>query len=88
MIGLLLFLVLGLAAGWLAGKIMGKGFGLMGNLVIGVIGAFLGSFLYNKLAGGGVAFGEISLMALVTAVLGAMLLLWVVSLVKKEKGSS
>ncbi len=84
MIGLLLFLVLGLAAGWLAGKIMGKGFGLIGNLVIGVIGAFLGSFLYNKLAGGGVAFGEISPMALVTAVVGAMLLLWVVSLVKKS----
>jgi len=84
MIGLLLFLVLGLAAGWLAGKIMGEGFGLVGNLVIGVIGAFLGSFLYNKFAGGGVAFGEISLMGLVTAVLGAMLLLWVVSLVKKS----
>jgi len=84
MIGLLLFLVIGLAAGWLAGKIMGQGFGLVGNLVIGVIGAFLGSFLYNKFATSTVAWGEFSIMGLVTAVLGAMLLLWVVSLVKKS----
>ncbi len=84
MIGLLLFLVVGLAAGWLAGKIMGEGFGLIGNLVIGVIGAFLGSFLYNKLTSSAVGWGEFSIMGLVTAVLGAMLLLWVVSLVKKS----
>ena len=84
MIGLLLFLAVGLAAGWLAGKIMGKGFGLIGNLVIGVIGAFIGSFLYNKLTSSVVGWGEFSIMGLVTAVVGAMLLLWVVSLVKKK----
>lgn len=85
MVGLLLFLVIGLAAGWLAGKIMGQGFGLVGNLVVGVIGAFLGSFLYNRfIASTPVAWGEFSIMGLVTAVLGAMLLLWIVSLVKKS----
>ena len=84
MTGLLIFLVIGLAAGWLAGKIMGKGFGLIGNLIVGVVGAFLGSFLYNKLTSSAMAWGEFSLMGLVTAVLGAMLLLWVVSLVKKS----
>ncbi|TDI90044.1 MAG: GlsB/YeaQ/YmgE family stress response membrane protein [Caldithrix sp.] len=84
MIGLLLFLAVGLAAGWLAGKIMGKGFGLIGNLVIGVIGAFLGSFLFNKFTSSAVAWGEFSIMGLVTAVVGAMLLLWVVGLVKKS----
>ncbi len=84
MIGLLLFLVVGLAAGWLAGKIMGEGFGLIGNLVIGVIGAFIGSFLYNKLTSSVVGWGEFSIMGLVTAVVGAMVLLWVVSLVKKK----
>ncbi len=88
MTGLLIFLVIGLAAGWLAGKIMGKGFGLIGNLIVGVVGAFLGSFLYAQFSGSGVAFTQFSIMGLVTAVVGAMLLLWVVSLVKKEKGSS
>jgi uncharacterized membrane protein YeaQ/YmgE (transglycosylase-associated protein family) len=77
---LLIFLAIGGAAGWLAGSIMkGKGFGLPGNIVIGVIGAVIGGHVFRLL--GIHASGMIG--SLVTAVAGAVLLLYVVGLLKK-----
>ena len=77
---LILFLVIGILAGFLAGKIMkGSGFGLLGDLVIGVLGAFLGGWLFSLF---GIAAGGI-LGALVTAVAGALLLLFLIRLVKR-----
>jgi uncharacterized membrane protein YeaQ/YmgE (transglycosylase-associated protein family) len=74
------FLVVGLIAGWLGGKIMrGGGFGLVGNLVVGVVGAFLGGFLFSTL--GITSYGILG--ALVTATVGAVVLLFVVSLIKR-----
>ena len=77
---IILFLVIGLVAGWLAGQIMkGKGFGLVGNLIVGVIGAFIGGFVFDAL--GITAVGIIG--SLIAALVGAIILLWIVSLVKK-----
>ena len=77
---LVIFLLIGIIAGWLAGAIMkGGGFGLLGSMVLGVIGAFIGGYLFNLLgisAGG--FFGS-----LVTATVGAVVLLYVVKLIKK-----
>lgn len=78
--GLILFLVIGIVAGFLAGKIMkGSGFGLLGDLVIGVVGAFLGGWVFSLF---GIAAGGI-LGALVTALVGALLLLYLIRLVKR-----
>ncbi len=80
MISFLWFLLIGLAAGWLAGKIMkGRGFGLVGNLVVGVVGAILGGWLFGAL---GLA-PQGSLGSLITAVVGALVLLYIVGLIKK-----
>jgi len=77
---LLWFLIIGIAAGWLAGQLMGGGgYGLIGDLVIGVIGAFLGGWLLGAL--GIVAGGLIG--SLVTATIGAVLLLFLIRLIKK-----
>jgi uncharacterized membrane protein YeaQ/YmgE (transglycosylase-associated protein family) len=77
---LLLFLCIGVIAGWLAGKIMrGGGFGLFGDLVVGVIGAFLGGWLFGRL--GIVTWGLAG--ALITALVGAMILLFLIRLVKR-----
>jgi uncharacterized membrane protein YeaQ/YmgE (transglycosylase-associated protein family) len=77
---LVIFLLIGIIAGWLAGAIMkGGGFGLFGSMVLGVIGAFIGGYLFDLLgisAGG--FFGS-----LVTATVGAVVLLYVVKLIKK-----
>jgi uncharacterized membrane protein YeaQ/YmgE (transglycosylase-associated protein family) len=77
---LLLFLVIGIVAGFLAGKIMkGSGFGLLGDLVVGVIGSFIGYWVFGLL---GIASGGI-IGVLICAVVGALLLLYIVRLVKR-----
>jgi uncharacterized membrane protein YeaQ/YmgE (transglycosylase-associated protein family) len=77
---LIVFLIIGVVAGFLAGKIMkGGGFGLLGDLVVGVIGAFLGGWLFGMLG----LFPAGMLGTLVTATVGAVVLLWVIRLVKK-----
>jgi len=74
------FLLIGLLAGWLAGLITkGRGFGLAGNLVIGVIGALLGGSLFRLLG----LSAYTLLGSLVTATVGALLLLVLLSYVKK-----
>jgi uncharacterized membrane protein YeaQ/YmgE (transglycosylase-associated protein family) len=78
---LILFLIIGALAGWLAGQIMkGRGFGVIGNIVVGVIGAVLGGFLFGLL--GFAAFGLIA--QLITATVGAIILLWIVSYVRRK----
>jgi len=77
---LLYFLLIGLAAGWLAGKVMkGSGYGLIGDLIIGVVGAFLGGWIFGLLhiAAGGL------LGLLVTAFVGAVVLVWLLRMLKK-----
>jgi len=77
---LLWFLIIGIAAGWLAGQLMkGGGYGLIGDLVIGVIGAFLGGWLFGAL---GIAAGGL-IGSLITATIGAVLLLFLVRLIKR-----
>lgn len=76
----ILFLIIGAVAGWLAGNIMkGRGFGVMGNIVVGIVGSFLGGMLFGAL--GLKAFGLIG--SLITATVGAVVLLYLISLVKK-----
>ncbi|GEK72451.1 hypothetical protein HHA04nite_09950 [Halomonas halophila] len=74
------WLIIGGLAGWIAGNIMrGGGFGLLGNIGVGVVGAVVGGFLFSLLglqAGGFIG-------SLVTAIVGAVVLLWVIAKVKK-----
>jgi uncharacterized membrane protein YeaQ/YmgE (transglycosylase-associated protein family) len=80
-VGLLWFLVVGLVAGWLAGVLVkGGGFGLIGDLVVGVIGAFLGGFLFSTF---GVSLGGGLIGSLIVATIGAVVLLFVVRLIKR-----
>ena len=76
------FLVIGLVAGWLAGKFMrGRGFGLIGDLIIGVAGAFLGGWLFTDVLH--VSIGGGIIPALVVAFIGAIILLWILRMIKK-----
>jgi uncharacterized membrane protein YeaQ/YmgE (transglycosylase-associated protein family) len=78
--GLIIFLAIGALAGWLGSLIMkGGGFGLLGNIVIGVLGAIIGGFLFGVL--GLSVNGFIG--SIVTATFGAVLLLFVVGIIKK-----
>ncbi len=74
------FILIGLIAGWLAGQIMkGGGYGVVGDIVVGVLGAVIGGWLFNAL---GVAWGGL-LGALIVATVGAVVLIFLVRLVKK-----
>ena len=77
---LVIFLLIGAAAGWVAGRIMeGGSFGLLGNVIVGVIGSFLGRYLGGMVgidAEGGI------FTTLLTAIVGAVILLFIVGLIK------
>ena len=78
---LLWFLLIGLLAGWIAGQFWkGSDFGLVGDLIIGCIGALLGGFIFSRL--GIVIIGGL-IDSLIIATLGALLLLWLLRLLKR-----
>ena len=77
----LLYILIGALAGWLAGNIMkGHGFGFFGNLGVGIIGGFLGGFLFSLFQVK--AYGFIG--SLITALVGALVLIWIVGKIKKS----
>ena len=77
---ILTFLLVGLMAGWLAGLIMkGRGFGVGWDIVIGMIGAVIGGLVFG-------AFGirpDGFLGWILSAVVGALILLGLISLFKR-----
>ncbi len=78
--GLIVFLAIGAIAGWLGSTIMkGGGFGLLGNIVIGILGAIVGGFLFGAL---GLSVGGF-IGSVVMATVGAVVLLFVVGIIKK-----
>ena len=73
-------IIVGIIAGFLAGKIMrGEGFGCLWNCILGVIGGVVGGWLFNilNISGGG------TVGAVGTAVVGAVVVLWIASFFKK-----
>ena len=79
LIGILVYLALGAIAGWLAGLIFkGGGFGLLWNIIIGIVGGVIGGWLLGGF------FGEGWFGGIITAVLGAIILLWIASMIKKK----
>jgi len=79
------FILIGLAAGYLGSFIFkGEGNGLILNLVVGVIGGFLGGWLFSFFGISGV-FGITGIWwSLITATVGAIILLWIVSLFRRK----
>ena len=77
---LIIFLCIGALVGWLAGMIMkGGGFGVIGNIIVGILGAMLGGWLLPKL---GITIGG-EFGGFITAVIGAVILLFIVGLIKR-----
>ena len=72
------YIIIGIIAGFVAGKLMrGGGFGLFINLLVGGV---LGGWVFSLF--GIAATGIIG--SLVTSIVGAILLLWIVSLLKRS----
>ena len=77
---LLWFLLIGLLAGWLAGIIMkGSGYGVIGDIIIGILGALIGGHVLGWM--GIVTYGLLG--SLLAALLGAIILIFIVRLIKR-----
>jgi len=76
---ILVFLALGAVAGWLAGLIFkGGGFGLLWNIIIGIVGGVIGGWLFGNF------FGDGWVGAIITSVVGAIILLWIANMVSRK----
>lgn len=82
--GFILFLIMGGIIGWLAGLILGKDIpgGIIGNIIAGIIGAWLGSLL---LGDWGIEIWDVYIFP---ALIGALILVFVLSLILGSMGRS
>jgi uncharacterized membrane protein YeaQ/YmgE (transglycosylase-associated protein family) len=80
-VGWIGYIVIGALAGWIAGSLVkGGGSGILTNVLTGIAGALVGGFLLSffvDTAAGGWWF------TLFTAVLGSVILLWILGKVRK-----
>lgn len=75
--------VVGIIAGFLAGVLMrGRGFGCFINFLVGIVGSILGGWIFSLLQIS--VNGESILGTLVMSTLGAVVLLFLISLFKKK----
>ena len=78
------YLLIGLVAGWIANLIVkGRGGGLVVNIIVGIVGSLLGGWIFSLF--GLFAMGTAG--SLITAIVGAIILLWIVSLLSTKKTS-
>ena len=77
------WIIFGALAGWIASIIMGKNnkMGAIANIVVGIIGAFLGGWLAGLFGIQGVTGFNFS--SFLVAVVGAVVLIFVVGLVRR-----
>jgi uncharacterized membrane protein YeaQ/YmgE (transglycosylase-associated protein family) len=59
----------------------GGGFGILGNIIVGIIGAVVGRFLFDLL---GLGSDSSAIGSFVTALVGAVVLLYVIARIKKK----
>jgi uncharacterized membrane protein YeaQ/YmgE (transglycosylase-associated protein family) len=84
-VNIIAWIVLGAIAGWIAGLLV-KGderWGVIGHVVLGIIGAIVGGFIANLLLpgnpGSGAQNGDINITSIIVAIIGAVIVVWVVN---------
>ena len=81
--GLVIVILVGIAAGFLAGQIMkGRGFGWLINLLLGIVGSYIGHWLFGILD---ISLGDGVIGTIITATIGAVVLIFMVNLIKGKK---
>jgi len=82
-INILIWIVLGALAGWIASIVMGRNrqMGAIANIVVGIVGALIGGYIMNLFGEPGVT--GLNLYSILVAIGGAILLLFVVRLLRR-----
>jgi uncharacterized membrane protein YeaQ/YmgE (transglycosylase-associated protein family) len=79
--GLILSIVIGILAGYIGSLIVkGTGLGLVWNLIVGLIGGVIGGAVFEFIGLSGYGL----LWQLITATAGAVILLWIASMLRKK----
>ena len=84
MMSIIVWIIVGALAGWIASMIMktDASMGALANIVVGIIGAFIGGWVVS-LFGINVAEGELNIPSILTAILGAVILLAIIKAVRR-----
>jgi uncharacterized membrane protein YeaQ/YmgE (transglycosylase-associated protein family) len=86
--GIIAWLIFGGLVGWIASKIMGTDAqqGILLNVIVGIVGAFLGGFVWSLISGDPEPYQLTDIGSWITAIVGACLLLFLVSMFTGRRG--
>ncbi|HEX5755751.1 MAG TPA: GlsB/YeaQ/YmgE family stress response membrane protein [Arenimonas sp.] len=86
---IIIWLVMGGLVGWVASLIMGTNAqqGIILNVVVGIVGAVVGGWLIGPLLGAGSINDGITVMSFVVSLIGAVILLAIVSVFRRSTAS-
>lgn len=81
--GIFTWIIFGALAGWLASIITGdnKRMGAFANIAVGIVGSMIGGFIMDFFGGNGVT--GFNLRSLIVAIVGSVILLWIVNKIRK-----
>jgi len=74
-------ILVGAVAGFFADKVIKNTFGLVGDILIGIAGAFVGNWIFSTL---GIYIGSGIVAVIISAFVGAVVLLFVINLLKRK----
>ena len=82
---LIIYLIAGAIVGYIASRIMNTNSqqGTLLDIVVGIIGAFIAGFFISPLLGVGTINDAITIPAMLVTLLGAVVLLWIVKMVRR-----
>ncbi|MEM7702492.1 MAG: GlsB/YeaQ/YmgE family stress response membrane protein [Pseudomonadota bacterium] len=85
--GWIIALIVGGVAGWLASMVMNRdaSMGIFWNIVVGCVGSVVGNMIAGPLLGISGSVQEFSIVGLIVAVIGAIVLLGGVNLVQRGR---
>ncbi|MEO1220594.1 MAG: GlsB/YeaQ/YmgE family stress response membrane protein [Pseudomonadota bacterium] len=86
MLGFIWFIIMGGLIGWVASMIMNRdaSMGKFLNVVVGIVGSFIGNTLFSFILGSGSIGGwPPDIMGIVSALIGAVVLLGVLNLIQR-----
>lgn len=87
-LGFIWFIIMGGIIGWVASMVMNRdaSMGKFWNVVVGIVGSFIGNSVFSFLLGGGTIGGwPPDVMGIVSALIGAVVLLGVLNLIQRGK---
>lgn len=85
--GWIIAIIVGGVAGWLASKVMNRdaSMGIFWNVVVGCVGSVIGNAIAGPVLGISGSVQEFSLIGLLIAIVGAVVLLGIVNLVQRGR---